>query len=54
LAHHAITAAKRFFGSPEFVYYAIADGVGEILRKHGSYAKEPNAMRWTSPQLALL
>lgn len=54
LAHHAITAAKRFFGSPEFVYYAIADGVGEILRRHGSYAKEPNVRQRTLPQLALL
>ena len=54
LAHHAITAAKRFFGAPEFVYYAIADGVGEILRRHGSYAKETNVRQPTSPQQALL
>jgi hypothetical protein len=54
LAHHAITAAKRFFGSPEFVYYAIADGVGEILRKHGSRRNTADVWKRTSPQLALL
>jgi hypothetical protein len=54
LACHAITAAKRFFVAAEFVYYAIADGVGEILRRHGLYIKAPNARQRTAPQMALL
>lgn len=33
LAHHAITAAKRLFGIADFRYYAISDGISEILRK---------------------
>lgn len=35
LAHHAIKAAKRFFGVPDFRYYAIADGIRAILARHG-------------------
>ena len=31
LCHHALSAAKRFFGIPDFKYYAIADGVRKIL-----------------------
>lgn len=31
LCHHAIRAAKRFFGVPDFRYYAIADGIREIM-----------------------
>ena len=31
LAHHALRAAKRLFGIPDFWYYAIADGLREIL-----------------------
>jgi len=31
LAHHALRAAKRLFGIPDFWYYAIADGIREIL-----------------------
>lgn len=37
LAAHAITAAKRFFGIPDFRYYAVADGISEILRRSGKY-----------------
>lgn len=33
LCHHALRAAKRFFGIPDFRYYAIADGISEILAK---------------------
>ena len=32
LACHVMTAAKRIFGIPPFRYYALADGVHEILR----------------------
>lgn len=31
LCHHALKAAKRLFGIPDFRYYAIADGIREIL-----------------------
>lgn len=31
LCHHAVRAAKRLFGVPDFWYYAIADGIREIL-----------------------
>lgn len=34
LAHHALRAAKRLFGIPDFRFYAIADGIKEIF---GSY-----------------
>jgi hypothetical protein len=30
LCHHALRAAKRLFGIPDFRYYAIADGIREI------------------------
>lgn len=33
LAMHAITAAKRFFGVPDFKYYTLADGLCELFRK---------------------
>lgn len=33
LTRHALTAAKRLFGIADFRYYAIADGLSEILRK---------------------
>ena len=35
LAMHAIIAAERIFGIPDFRYYAIADGIKEILNKSG-------------------
>lgn len=35
LAHHAIKAAKRFFGMPDFRYYAIADGIRALFARHG-------------------
>jgi len=31
LCHHALKAAKRLFGIPDFRYYAIADGIRAIL-----------------------
>ncbi len=33
LARHALKAAKRLFGIPDFRYYALADGLAEILSK---------------------
>ena len=54
LAHHAITAAKRFFAKPEFMYYAIADGIGELLRRHGKYDNYQIPQSGAPLQLALL
>jgi hypothetical protein len=34
LLHHALKAAKRLFGIPNFRYYAIADGLKEIFAKY--------------------
>ncbi len=31
LCHHALVASKRLFGIPDFRFYAIADGIREIL-----------------------
>lgn len=35
LALHALHAAKRLFGTPDFRYYALADGMRDILHKAG-------------------
>jgi len=31
LAHHALVAARRLFGIPDFRYYALADGIRKLL-----------------------
>ncbi len=54
LATHAITAAKRFFGIPDFRYYAIADGISEILRRSGKYLSHRKHKRDRPIQPALL
>jgi Transposase DDE domain len=33
IARHALTAAKRLFGIPDFRYYALSDGLASILSK---------------------
>ena len=33
LAGHALRAAKRIFGIPNFRYYALADGIKDILSR---------------------
>ena len=47
LCHHALKAAKRLFGIPDFRYYAIADGIRTILagrqRPAFDFAREPAA-----------
>jgi len=35
LAHHILEAAQRIFGIPNFRYYALADGIHDILRQKG-------------------
>ena len=31
LASHALNTAKRIFGVPDFLYYALADGIRDLL-----------------------
>src|SRR6266540_5398993 len=45
LCHHALTAAKRLFGIPDFRFYAIADGMRQIL-----YGRHRPAFGAHSPQ----
>lgn len=33
LTHHALQASRRLFGIPDFLYYALADGLKEIFQK---------------------
>jgi len=37
LAHHVLKAARRLFGIPDFRFYALADGIRDLLfgRKKG-------------------
>ena len=35
LAFHVLKAAKRIFGIPDFRYYALADGIKEVLSRAG-------------------
>jgi len=54
LALHALDAAKRLFGIPDFRYYALADGMKDILHKAGKgtlYARDEKIP--PDPQLAL-
>ena len=54
LALHAINAAQRIFGIPDFHYYAIADGIKEILSKAGQGAIFQEKNKGTpNPQLSL-
>ena len=54
LALHATHAAQRIFGIPDFHYYAIADGIKEILSKAGQGAIFHEKNKGTpNPQLSL-
>jgi len=54
LALHAMEAAQRIFGIPDFHYYAIADGIKEILSKAGKGPIVHNNHKETlNPQLLL-
>jgi len=35
LAFHVLKVAKRIFGIPDFRYYALADGIKEVLSRAG-------------------
>jgi hypothetical protein len=52
LVTRTITAAKRFFGTPDFRYYAIADGIREIFQR--CPRPGPSAPKSPSAQLCLV
>ena len=41
LAMHAMNAAKRLFGVPDFRYYALADGIQSISKRVGKGTLHP-------------
>jgi hypothetical protein len=55
LLYHALKAAKRLFGIPNFRYYAIADGVKEIFAKYsGQIFYRKKISKEVDPQMKLL
>jgi len=53
LARYALMAAKRIFGIPDFHYYALADGIREILRRSDKGPWSRNTKDPPLPQLSL-
>lgn len=54
LAMHAMNAAKRLFGIPDFRYYALADGIKAIFKRIGKGPLHPRGLESPqTPQLAL-
>ena len=54
LAMHAMTAARRLFGIPDFRYYALADGIKTIFKRIGKGPLHPRGYDIpVSPQLYL-
>ena len=54
LAMHAMNAAKRIFGIPDFRYYALADGISAIFKRIGKGPLHPRRHKpEPSPQLLL-
>ena len=54
LAMHAMNAAKRLFGIPDFRYYALADGIKAIFKRIGKGPLYPRGHESPStPQLSL-
>jgi len=54
LATHVLKAAKRLFGIPDFRYYAISDGIKDILMQAGKGILHPRGLDPPPhPQLAL-
>jgi hypothetical protein len=52
LCAHALKAAKRLFGIPDFRYYAIADGIRELFTRFPRRQSTPTAKK-TADQMAL-
>ena len=54
LALHALNAAQRIFGIPDFRYYALADGIKAILSKCGQgIRRQKRSQEGENPQLCL-
>jgi hypothetical protein len=53
LVAHVMKASKRIFGIPDFRYYAIADGIRELLNRYNRAILKPLADKSISCQLAL-
>jgi hypothetical protein len=53
LTLHALKAAKRLFGIPDFRYYAVADGIRAILTRHGRGTLYPRGHSPPQPQPSL-
>ena len=47
LAMHAMNAAKRIFGIPDFRYYALADGISAIFKRIGKGPLHPRGHKPT-------
>ena len=41
LVTHVLKASKRIFGIPDFMYYAIADGIRELLHRYNTRMVKP-------------
>jgi len=53
LASHVVRTAKRIFGIPDFRYYALADGIGTILRRAARGPAAMGSVAMPSAQLLL-
>lgn len=53
LVTHVLKASKRIFGVPDFRYYAIADGIRELLNRHNKGIMKYPVVLTTSKQLFL-
>ena len=53
LAMRVLKAAKRIFGIPKFRYYALGDGIHEILAHSAQDPLRPKSIGPPSPQLFL-
>jgi hypothetical protein len=50
---HVLKASKRIFCVPDFRYYAIADGIRELLNRHNKGIMKSPVVLTTSQQLFL-
>jgi hypothetical protein len=53
LTAHVLKAAKRIFGIPDFRYYAIADGIRELLNRHNKGILKFRERDYPTQQLSL-
>lgn len=53
LVTHVLKASKRIFGIPDFRYYAIADGIRELLHRYDKVIMKSPVLLTSSKQLVL-